>query len=92
MFMTERTRFPALSDNGGEGGVGAVEINDQPVDVSKEFVLEKATEFFAHPVEVATVQFQSAMNNLLRESRGLCGLKCLNLPNDAYLIIHIIVL
>ena len=42
MFMTERTRFPAPGlDNGGEGGVGAVEINDQPVDVSKEFVLKK---------------------------------------------------
>ena len=42
MFMTERTRFPAPGlDNGGEGGIGAVEINDQPVDVSKEFILEK---------------------------------------------------
>tara|TARA_A100000164_G_scaffold372527_1_gene401934 strand:- start:403 stop:2049 length:1647 start_codon:yes stop_codon:yes gene_type:complete len=41
MFMTERTRFPALGlDGGQEGGVGAVEINGFPADVNKEHVLK----------------------------------------------------
>ena len=42
LFMTERTRFSAPGFDGGEqGGLGGVEINDVPVDVHKQHVLQK---------------------------------------------------
>ena len=42
MFMTERTRFPALGlDGGQEGEIGAVEINGFPADINKDHVLKK---------------------------------------------------
>ncbi len=41
LFMTERTRFaaPGFGD-GGPGGIGAVEINGQPIDTHKRHMLK----------------------------------------------------